>query len=114
MNLMEPEKTFIQGILQIAVGCYHLTNSNAKGSMILVGEGIKRLKDYRPEFETVDVSTLVQTSAEFLATLQSLDQAAILAAAEWIQTHPAMDEPWSAPTGETLSLPTLRQAPPNL
>jgi len=31
MESAEPEKTFYQGILQIAVACYHLENNNWRG-----------------------------------------------------------------------------------
>ncbi|MDY7012991.1 MAG: DUF309 domain-containing protein, partial [Cyanobacteriota bacterium] len=38
MDSTEPDKTFYQGILQIAVGCYHLGNSNWHGAVTLLGE----------------------------------------------------------------------------
>lgn len=68
----EPHKTFLQGILQIAVACYHLGNQNWRGAVILLGEGSRRLMSYRPEYEGIDVEALVTTSAEFLSYLQSL------------------------------------------
>lgn len=107
LETVEPEKTFVQGILQIAVACYHLTNANGKGGMILLGEGIKRLKEYQPEFEQIDVKTLVLTSAHFLYALQSLEDEDILAVAVWVKS--AVGEAWQAPDGSYLSLPELRQ-----
>jgi uncharacterized protein len=68
----EPNKTFLQGILQIAVACYHLGNQNWRGAVILLGEGSRRLMSYRPEYEGIDVETLAITSTEFLKYLQSL------------------------------------------
>lgn len=68
----EPHKTFLQGILQIAVACYHLGNQNWRGAVILLGEGSRRLMSYRPEYEGIDVEALVTTSTEFLSYLQSL------------------------------------------
>lgn len=109
MDAIEPEKTFVQGILQVSVGCYHLTNGNAKGSMILLGEGVKRLKEYQPDFESIDVKTLVESSAQFLATVQTLEADAISAIAQWLQNHPNHGEHWTTPTGVSLRLPTLRQ-----
>jgi uncharacterized protein len=72
IEAQEPNKTFLQGILQIAVACYHLSNQNWRGAVILLGEGSRRLMSYRPEYEGIDVETLVNTSTEFLGYLQNL------------------------------------------
>ena len=40
------EKNFYQGILQIAVALHHLSNLNWRGAVILMGEGINRLRFY--------------------------------------------------------------------
>lgn len=110
MDCTEPEKTFVQGILQISVACYHLTNQNAKGGMILLGEGIKRLKNYQPEFELIDVKTLVQSSAEFLYALQSFETQEIVGLAAWLEDlSQQKNEPWQAPDGSLVKLPVLRQ-----
>jgi predicted metal-dependent hydrolase len=66
----EPEKRFYQGILQIAVACYHLSNHNWRGAVILLGEGMGRLKDYQPSYESVDVTDLMAKSADLLLALQ--------------------------------------------
>jgi uncharacterized protein len=68
----EMDKRFYQGILQIAVACHHLSNHNLRGAMILLGEGIKRLSDYEPDYQRVDVSQLIEESASLLETLQQL------------------------------------------
>ena len=66
----EPEKTFYQGILQIAVGIYHLSNSNWRGAVILLGEGINRLQPYPSNYSGIDVDQLLSQSAVLLTTLQ--------------------------------------------
>jgi hypothetical protein len=73
MEAPEPDKRFYQGVLQIAVGCYHLGNHNGRGAMILLGEGIKRLKDYLPIYGQIDVSQLLAESGELLSLLQQTD-----------------------------------------
>jgi predicted metal-dependent hydrolase len=70
MDAYYPEKTFYQGLLQIAVGLYHLGDRNWKGSMILLGEGISRLRDFQPEYMDINVSKLIQDSAELLNKIQ--------------------------------------------
>jgi uncharacterized protein len=82
MDAMYPEKTFYQGILQIAVGLYHLSNANWRGAVILLGEGIGRLRDFQPHYETIDVEHLIQDSATLLKALQSAGTEAIGAIAQ--------------------------------
>ncbi len=69
----ESDKRFYQGILQVAVGCYHLTNNNWRGAVILLGEGVRRLRDYQPDHETVNVSQLLEESQTLLKYLQQSD-----------------------------------------
>ena len=68
----EPDKTFYQSILQIAVGCYHLERSNWKGAVTLLGEGIKKLRDYQPSYEGVEVCELLDSSFLLLKEIQRI------------------------------------------
>lgn len=68
----ELDKKFYQGILQIAVGLYHLSNLNQRGAMILLGEGVKRLSEYQPSYYDIDVAQLVSDSYDILTQLQQL------------------------------------------
>lgn len=70
MEATEPQKTFYQGILQIAVALYHLGNSNWRGAVILLGEGINRLQRYSPTYAGIDVDDLLNSSAVMLTVLQ--------------------------------------------
>ncbi len=72
MEALEPQKQFYQGILQIAVACYHLGNLNWRGAVVLLGEGIRRLSDsdYQPVYEGIDVTGLLGQSAQLLKALQ--------------------------------------------
>lgn len=73
MEALEPQKRFYQGILQIAVACHHLGNLNWRGAVILLGEGIGRLKDYQPVYEGIDVTRLLTQSYELLKALQQVE-----------------------------------------
>ena len=68
----EVDKRFYQGILQVAVGCYHLSNDNLRGAIILLGEAVRRLCDYQPDYEGVDVELLLMLANNLLQTLQQL------------------------------------------
>ncbi len=72
MEAGEPEKTFYQGILQIAVALYHLENRNWRGAVILLGEGGNRLRRYPSSYGGVDVDELLSQSAVLLTTLQQI------------------------------------------
>ncbi|MGA9379215.1 MAG: DUF309 domain-containing protein [Phormidium sp.] len=70
MDATEPQKSFYQGILQIAVGLYHLSNLNWRGAVILLGEGTNRLGYYQPDYAEINVEKLIAESRELLITLQ--------------------------------------------
>lgn len=69
---MEPQRQFLQGVLQLAVAYYHLLNSNWRGAAILLGEGLSRLDYYCPEYCGIDVEALVNSSQANLECLQAL------------------------------------------
>ncbi|XHX78723.1 MAG: DUF309 domain-containing protein [Stenomitos frigidus ULC029] len=66
----EPDKKFYQGILQVAVAFYHLGNQNWRGAVILLGEGINRLRGYQPTYGAIDVEQFLTQSLYILTTLQ--------------------------------------------
>ncbi|MFM7427033.1 MAG: DUF309 domain-containing protein [Elainella sp.] len=71
MEALEPEKTFYQGVLQIAVAFYHLGNHNQRGAIILLGEGMNRLRRYLPSFGEIDLTQLLERSRAVQAVLQA-------------------------------------------
>lgn len=70
MEAGEPQRTFYQGILQIAVGFYHLSHQNWRGAVILLGEGSNRLQDYQPDYGEINVTALISESTHWLKVLQ--------------------------------------------
>ena len=72
MEATEIDKTFYQGILQVAVGCYHLSNYNWRGAVILLGEGIRKLRDYEPDYQEINVTSLIEMSVNLLTYLQQI------------------------------------------
>ena len=68
------DRDFYQGLLQIAVGCYHLSNSNWRGAVILLGEGTGRLEKYEPVYSEIDVTQLIEQSRDLLDALQDIGQ----------------------------------------
>lgn len=68
------DRNFYQGLLQIAVGCYHLSNSNWRGAVILLGEGIGRLEEYEPIYSEINITEFIEQSRNLLDSLQEIGQ----------------------------------------
>jgi len=92
IDSLEPDKTFYQGILQIAVGLYHLGNSNRRGAMILLGEGSNRLRRYLPSYGGINVEKLFTQSLDLLTIIQqeSLEP--------WANTELVENQIWLLPS----------------
>jgi uncharacterized protein len=87
MESTEPDKTFYQGILQIAVALYHLGNKNWRGAAILLGEGINRLRYYQPIYAEINVEELIAQSSDLLIALQQSGAENIGEFVQYFQTN---------------------------
>lgn len=67
----QSDRAFYQGILQIAVGLYHLKSQNWHGAAILLGEGTSRLPAYLPGYQSIDVEALLTDSLLILRKVQT-------------------------------------------
>lgn len=106
MEATEPQKTFYQGVLQIAVALYHLGNSNWRGGVILLGEGINRLRRYLPTYAGIDVDELLTQSAALLTALQQAGPEKI---GDWVRGNNAIA---ISTEDEALHLPQIIPAQP--
>lgn len=95
MEAAEPQRTFYQGILQVAVGLYHLSNHNWRGAVILLGEGMNRLRRYEPDYGGVDLSDFLRQTAALMGTLQQAgpEQAAVIWQALQSSVQEAANDP---------------------
>ena len=57
-----PHRGVFQGILQVAVGFYHLSNGNFRGARNLLHRGIKKLSAFPPTFYGVNVAGLIESA----------------------------------------------------
>ena len=53
-----PLRLFYQGLIQLAVGLYHLSNGNRRGALNLLSKGLDKLSAYQPVCQDVDVEAL--------------------------------------------------------
>ena len=65
-----PSRDFFQGLIQVAVGFYHLGNDNQIGAERLLGRALKRLEGYPPEYAGLDVAALRSCVVEWRRALQ--------------------------------------------
>ena len=87
----EPDKTFFQGLIQVAAGFVHIQKRNPKGAQSLLGQGLEKLQRVRhhPAFQ----------AAMALDTFISETQTAL----NWV-THARTDQ-WQQETPEPLAHP---------
>ena len=64
-DLVGDERQIVQGILQVSVSQFHLSKGNLNGAMILLGEGLGRIKNKVSEDLEIDLIL-------FFSSLESL------------------------------------------
>jgi len=64
------ERQVIQGILQVSVSQFHLSNGNLNGATILLGEGLGRIKTRKEINLGIDLASFCQCLENLLRKLQ--------------------------------------------
>lgn len=64
---VDPERRFLQGLIQIAVAFYHQSNGNWRGTVSLLNDGLDKIKSYAPAYLGVEIAAF----AAELETCQS-------------------------------------------
>ena len=67
----EPEKTFLQGLIQVAAAFHHLQRGNSRGTRSLLERAQRRLERYPDFFWEIDVSSLCKEIADWLRLLEA-------------------------------------------
>jgi uncharacterized protein len=106
MEAIDPERTFYQGLLQIAVALYHLGNQNLRGAIILLGEGMNRLRHYQPSFADIAVTPLLDQSRALQAKLQQAQ-----AEQQTVILHQEQPGATAAENAILLDLPQIKRTP---
>ena len=66
-----PSRDFFQGLIQVAVGFYHLGNGNRPGAITLLHRALARLERYPARYAGVELDPLRDAVVERLAGLES-------------------------------------------
>ena len=65
----EPDKTFLQGIIQIAAAYHHYGRGNLRGTQSLLEAGLRRLGRFAHGHYGIDVESLRDAAREWAAAL---------------------------------------------
>jgi predicted metal-dependent hydrolase len=69
--LPEPEKTFLQGLIQVTAAFHHLQRNNPLGTTLLLQAALRRLDRYPASFGGISVALLRDDIRERLRTLEA-------------------------------------------
>jgi predicted metal-dependent hydrolase len=58
LNAPQPEKTFLQALIQITVAFHHLTRNNPLGATRLLTAALRKLEPHAPNYGNIDVALL--------------------------------------------------------
>jgi uncharacterized protein len=71
LHLQEPQKTFLQALIQITAAFHHLQAGNARGATSLLRRALRRLEVYPASFEGIDLARLRSEAGVWLQALES-------------------------------------------
>tara|TARA_Y100001936_G_C16043357_1_gene653061 strand:+ start:588 stop:956 length:369 start_codon:yes stop_codon:yes gene_type:complete len=63
----------IQGLIQLSVAYFHITNLNLKGSKNLFNKCIPKLEKYRENLRGIDINEIIYTAELALHKINSID-----------------------------------------
>lgn len=58
LHAPQPEKTFLQGLIQVTVAMHHLSRNNTLGAIRLLTAALRKLSPHAPTFANLDVQLL--------------------------------------------------------
>lgn len=70
----ETDRTFLQGLIQISAGLYHLDCGNVRGARSQLSKGLQKLEPYKPLHKGVDVPGLMNSIGQCLDQLTALEK----------------------------------------
>jgi uncharacterized protein len=71
LRLEEPEKTFLQALIQITAAFHHLQTGNTRGTVSLLGKALRRVESYPAKFGGIDLAQLRKEAGAWLLALES-------------------------------------------
>jgi hypothetical protein len=69
LSSAEPDKSFLQGIIQIAAAFHHYTYGNMRGARSLLEAGLRRVAPFPPRYQGIHLETLREAARNWAADL---------------------------------------------
>jgi len=63
----------IQGLIQLSVGCFHITNLNINGARGLLNKCIPKFDLYKPKSKGLDIELIIKSAEKSLKNLDDID-----------------------------------------
>jgi uncharacterized protein len=73
LNSVEPEKTFLQGLIQVTAAFHHMQRNNSLGTVLLLEAALRRLDRYPANFGGISVKLLCDDIRDRLQMLESAE-----------------------------------------
>ena len=70
----EEDRLFLQGMIQISVGAYHLTKGSRKPAIGQYRKAFEKVKEYVPQFYGLNIEKLVLDLKEILRYLEDMER----------------------------------------
>jgi hypothetical protein len=71
LRAQEPEKMFLQGLIQVTAAFHHLQRNNPHGTALLLQAALGRLERYPSRFRGISVASLCDDIREWLQALEA-------------------------------------------
>ena len=71
LRAQQPEKTFLQGLIQVTAAFHHLQRNNPQGTALLLQAALGRLEHYPARFGDISVTVLCDDIRAWLQALEA-------------------------------------------
>jgi len=71
LGLEEPEKNFLQALIQTTAAFHHVQTGNTRGALSLLAKALRRFEPYPASFGGVDLAQLRKEAGAWLLALKS-------------------------------------------
>ncbi len=78
LECAEPEKTFLQSLIQVSAAFHHLCRQNLAGAVSLLSRALRRLENYPDAYGGIDVVALRASIRAWLEALGAGNPAPVL------------------------------------
>jgi predicted metal-dependent hydrolase len=74
LELEDPEKAFLQSLIQVAAALHHFQRGNQQGTKSLLKTALRRLEPYPASFGGISVTRLCEELREWVQALEAGDE----------------------------------------